>query len=217
MPAATDGDALMDTIIDDPGNDDLRMVYADWVEEKGDAKRAAFIRESVAAPWDNGRFRKLYDLEVALRYGSDGLDGYLEDSVDHLPVLCEWVPSQKYTPGLIWTRGLISGVQCLLDLWEKVGAEICRRHPIETLIFTDIVPTSVFFGVRRTHYFHGGRLPGGAFRSVIPTEWELSLHADLVNDTLEFTGGWPSEIQAMNALHAFALERAKSLARGVTS
>jgi uncharacterized protein (TIGR02996 family) len=40
----TDGDALYRAILDDPDDDAPRLVWADWLDERGDADRAAFVR-----------------------------------------------------------------------------------------------------------------------------------------------------------------------------
>jgi uncharacterized protein (TIGR02996 family) len=40
----TDGDALLAYCYDNPDDDTARLVYADWLEETGDAERAEFIR-----------------------------------------------------------------------------------------------------------------------------------------------------------------------------
>ena len=39
-----DGAGLFQAILDDPEDTGLRLVYADWLEEHGDADRAEFIR-----------------------------------------------------------------------------------------------------------------------------------------------------------------------------
>lgn len=43
----SDGDALLRAILDDPDDDAPRLVYADWLDEHGDASRAAFIRAQI--------------------------------------------------------------------------------------------------------------------------------------------------------------------------
>src|SRR5262249_488094 len=52
----TDGDALLQTIIDNPDDDAPRLVYADWIEEHGEPERAEFIRVQVA--YDGADFAK---------------------------------------------------------------------------------------------------------------------------------------------------------------
>lgn len=43
----TDHDALLNAIIADPDDDTARLVYADFIEEAGEAERAAFIRDQI--------------------------------------------------------------------------------------------------------------------------------------------------------------------------
>ncbi|HYT91149.1 MAG TPA: TIGR02996 domain-containing protein [Gemmataceae bacterium] len=40
--------ALLRAVIDNPDDDGPRLVYADWLEEHGDAERAEFIRIQIA-------------------------------------------------------------------------------------------------------------------------------------------------------------------------
>lgn len=40
----TTGDALLQAILDEPDADDLRLIYADWLEDHGEEERAEFIR-----------------------------------------------------------------------------------------------------------------------------------------------------------------------------
>ena len=44
----TDRDALLRGIIENPDEDAPRLVFADWLEENGEAERAAFIRADIA-------------------------------------------------------------------------------------------------------------------------------------------------------------------------
>jgi len=43
----SDRDALMRTICDHPDDDVPRLVFADWLEENGDADHAALIRTQI--------------------------------------------------------------------------------------------------------------------------------------------------------------------------
>ena len=45
----TDQDSLMRSILDAPDDDAPRLVYADWLEEHGEAERAEFIRLQIEA------------------------------------------------------------------------------------------------------------------------------------------------------------------------
>ncbi len=63
----TDRDALIRAVIAAPENDLPRLVFADWLEERGtkaDAARAAFIRlqcELAGTEWLSGPWQRLYD------------------------------------------------------------------------------------------------------------------------------------------------------------
>ena len=48
MTTAADGLGLLDAILADPADDAPRLVYADWLDENGQAERAEFIRLQVA-------------------------------------------------------------------------------------------------------------------------------------------------------------------------
>jgi uncharacterized protein (TIGR02996 family) len=43
----TDGSAILRAILDNPDDDAPRLIYADWLDENGDADRAAFIRAQI--------------------------------------------------------------------------------------------------------------------------------------------------------------------------
>src|SRR5438094_4748150 len=45
----SDADALLDAIFDNPDDDTPRLVYADWLQEHGQANYAEFIRLQCAA------------------------------------------------------------------------------------------------------------------------------------------------------------------------
>ena len=50
----SDHAALLQAVHDRPGDDSVRLVYADWLEEQGDDARAEFVRLQLdrAALWD---------------------------------------------------------------------------------------------------------------------------------------------------------------------
>jgi uncharacterized protein (TIGR02996 family) len=53
----SDGDALLRAVIENPADDGPRLVYADWLEERGNTKRAAFIRIQC----EMGEWSRVYD------------------------------------------------------------------------------------------------------------------------------------------------------------
>jgi uncharacterized protein (TIGR02996 family) len=75
----TDGPALLRNIVANPDDDTARLVYADWLDESGDADRAEFVRGQVRLaqmrPHDDGftaldvRCRRLEDAHPEWREG----------------------------------------------------------------------------------------------------------------------------------------------------
>lgn len=51
MTATTDESALLAAIIAEPADDNVRLVYADWLDENDQPERAEFIRLQVALAW----------------------------------------------------------------------------------------------------------------------------------------------------------------------
>src|SRR5262245_45490075 len=63
-------DPLLQSVLDDPDSDGPRLVYADWLDEQGDADRAEFIRTQIAlarAPAHDPRRPDLLAREESLR------------------------------------------------------------------------------------------------------------------------------------------------------
>jgi uncharacterized protein (TIGR02996 family) len=76
----TDRDALLAAIRADPDDDTPRLVFADWLEEHGEADFARFIRleiERDRLPRDDPRRRALHDGAFALRKAFPGAVGDL--------------------------------------------------------------------------------------------------------------------------------------------
>lgn len=64
-------EALLQAIADDPTDDELRLIYADWLEEDGDPARAEFIRvqiELASLPWPSERATVLSARAQALQH-----------------------------------------------------------------------------------------------------------------------------------------------------
>jgi uncharacterized protein (TIGR02996 family) len=112
-----DNDALLQAIRDDPEDDAVRLVYADWLEDQGETERAGFIRlqiESPRLPDGHPRRREMEKQERALlkKYAAewfappkswkveekyrvrrgfpDTLQGSLQDTRDHRAWLARW-------------------------------------------------------------------------------------------------------------------------------
>jgi len=123
----TDGTGLLQAILDEPGDDGLRLIYADWLEDNGRPERAEFIRAGVGGqkhqcvPWtpgtkpaNGGHPRDVWP--AAWWAAQDGLPG---------------------NGGYIWKRGFVHTVCCTMQAWLGHGPAIVRAHPVERVEVTD--------------------------------------------------------------------------------
>lgn len=123
--------ALLRTIIDEPGNDTPRLVYADFLEENaGESERAEFIRNQIR-PFDIGMCR-----QSTCQTAGHGLCSYCRSKkspsyrlIDYpVDVVCEW------------RRGLIDTISCSMADFLTHGPAICREHPVSRVTITDRDP-----------------------------------------------------------------------------
>jgi uncharacterized protein (TIGR02996 family) len=83
-------EALMQAILDDPDDDGVRLVYADWLEEHGHTERAAFIRvqcELARLPEDDSRRTSLEakERELLPAFAEKTLVRHFEKFLDEPP------------------------------------------------------------------------------------------------------------------------------------
>jgi uncharacterized protein (TIGR02996 family) len=119
----TDRDALYRAIIEEPADDTLRLVYADALEEAGDAARAAFVREQV-------ELARLPDYDPrAIQLRSREAAAWPDE---------EWMPPEL-PDGISWARdpfrrGLLGAIEAIDGSVLVAHAdELFTRFPIESL------------------------------------------------------------------------------------
>jgi uncharacterized protein (TIGR02996 family) len=140
----SDGEALLAAIIDHPGEDDRRLVYADWLEEQGQDERAEVIRADDPWPAFVGLYRGLArEMEALLGLKFCGF-GRENDDV-RLPYLrYAWVESDpirtEHNFWMVFRRGFVEIVRCPLDAWRKHGQRLAATHPIRRVEITDREP-----------------------------------------------------------------------------
>jgi uncharacterized protein (TIGR02996 family) len=115
MTHAEEAAALLRAVLDHPGDDAVRLVYADWLDEQGDPY-AGVIREGLRPP----RRKESY-LGVVLF-------GYRE----------QFSIPEGMT--VTFNRGFIEEVKCPLGAWLEHGPAIIRKHPVTALALTDREP-----------------------------------------------------------------------------
>jgi uncharacterized protein (TIGR02996 family) len=121
----SDGEALLRAVVENPADDGVRLVYADWLEENGDAERGEFIRmqvEMARLPADDLAREPLRE---RLRRVSSRLD--------------EWRRALPRLPGVNWQRfwrGFVSGAA--VDHWghfRRQADRLFAATPVQFLRF----------------------------------------------------------------------------------
>ncbi len=121
----TDRDILYRAILDSPDDDTLRLVYADALEEGGDPRRAAFVREQV----ELSRVPEYDPLRVRALARGRTFDPMWVAELD-LPDGIDWAvpPHRRGLPGAVQARDGAAFVAAAADLFA--------RYPIESLELT---------------------------------------------------------------------------------
>jgi uncharacterized protein (TIGR02996 family) len=125
----TDCDTLYRAVLDAPEDDTLRLVYADALEEAGDPRRAAFVREQV----ELSRVPEYDPLWVRARARGRTFDP-------------QWSAALDLPPGIDWAvppfrRGLPGAVDAADGAAFVAGADaLFTRYPIEALELRAIRP-----------------------------------------------------------------------------
>ncbi len=108
--------AFIRAICEQPGDDTPRLVFADWLDENGEAAYAAYIRNRIAGnkarPWAS--FSRQMRTLMA---GRDGLPSKA----------CDWR----------WERGFIYLIELQVHVFVAKAADIFRLAPITRVILTD--------------------------------------------------------------------------------
>ena len=132
---ATEHDGLLQAIIEQPHDNGLCRIYADWLEDNGDEERAEFIRLQLQLgdpnATDVGRDQRKAMFER--------LSQLLNDNS------ARWAPwyARSTGNGVVWDRGFIIQFNCTLECWcglkglSGSGPLIVASHPIEKVKLMD--------------------------------------------------------------------------------
>lgn len=113
--------AFLSAIRSDPDDDTARLVYADFLDEEGDAARAEFIRVQCALarlPEDDSRRNALEDREHELL--AEHECSWLGVAPDDMDGLREWT----------FARGFVDEVAASPIFMRGPGADLCAAHPV---------------------------------------------------------------------------------------
>lgn len=142
---ASDISALLWAILTDPSDDVSRLVYADAIEEAGEADRAAVIRGDVARPdcsWkiDVQRWRLGEpDVGAVVRLLTPG------------GLTLHEVPALAHDAAYTHRRGFIDEVSLPLAAFTEDNARwLFSRHPVTRVTLADREPESLYGGYDTT-------------------------------------------------------------------
>lgn len=144
------GQSLLDGILEHPGEDDRRLVYADWLDDSGQSERAEFIRYSIRVPQCSHLALTARDpfpllgltpgepQWVGVPGGAGQWRTWMWGETDSLGlVVSDMGRGLDYRVG----RGFISGVLCTQAAWLKYGSAIVRLHPVVRVVLSDKRPS----------------------------------------------------------------------------
>lgn len=137
----TDHDALLQAIISNPEDDLPRLVFADWLEERGRPLRAELIRVQIEIARASGQGEA-----AALRVREDAI--FAEDPLvlwphhDDESMPTPWGHSHwPHTSnrdffGPIYRRGFVDEVMCPWEHWRGYGSRVCEVEPVRKVRLT---------------------------------------------------------------------------------
>jgi uncharacterized protein (TIGR02996 family) len=150
----TDGGALLAAVLEHPGDDTPRLVYADWLDDHGRERRAAFVRREVArrVPPDapGGRFPQAIPWTkrdcLTQYWGADGNTrlwraGEIREACEALPV-GDTMPHR-----VVFRRGFAARLSIDLADWQTHAPALLDAHPLERVEVADV--PGLTFEVRR--------------------------------------------------------------------
>jgi uncharacterized protein (TIGR02996 family) len=206
----TDGDALLLEILANPADDLVRLVYADWLEEVGEAERASLIRVQIEL------FHSLIDELLAQEQrllGPVGERVWQRRREWALPpaLLHQW-PTD--VGGWEWHRGFPEVWHCPLALWEAHGPALVATNPVRRVVVIDREPQRSVINPRkpeRTWYRDEGNWvqPPEAASLLLPPLFDL-LEPDVLDFAmLEHSRTYSSRAAAVSALSEACLRQAQ--------
>jgi uncharacterized protein (TIGR02996 family) len=138
-------------ILEHPADDAPRLIYADWLEERGDPDRGEFIRlqvELARPPWRVGR---VYDDPAWLRLHAREREllnahhrEWLPPPVPRATLGAErlaWEVSPVARAVALFHRGFVAEVTLPCQAWLEHGPALARAAPLERVTLSDRQPS----------------------------------------------------------------------------
>jgi uncharacterized protein (TIGR02996 family) len=145
----SEGAQILKEILDRPGDDWPRLVYADWCEDHGQIETARFIRAQIA---NQGGPSNMYACDYVPGTGAG--PGHVAALGWGLLLLPTEAALRRHLHCLFGfegltvslRRGFVWKVRCPLQTWLDVGRHVRACQPVEYVRASDRVPLSIGTG-----------------------------------------------------------------------
>jgi uncharacterized protein (TIGR02996 family) len=145
----SEGAQILKEILDRPGDDWPRLVYADWCEDHGQIETARFIRAQIA---NQGGPSNMYACDYVPGTGAG--PGHVAALGWGLLLLPTEAALRRHLHCLFGfegltvslRRGFVWKVRCPLQTWLDVGRHVRACQPVEYVRASDRVPLSIGSG-----------------------------------------------------------------------
>lgn len=135
--------ALLNGIIEKPDCNDRRLIYCDWLEEneEGDiCPHCDGTGEEEHTIYCDGDYK--IDVRDCLHCnGTGGTSNKFAKWAAFIREQCQNPQSSrtvsKHGVEVVWRRGFIAEVRCVMIDWIRYGPVACRNHPVERVVITD--------------------------------------------------------------------------------
>lgn len=136
----TEGELLLRGVLNDPADGTARLVFADWLEERGEGARARFIRNEVAASAPPSVFKAGWPCRVSVFRDTSRMT--LGEVVNLPPEPIELVELAPPVPGVSWatSRGMVCGIELPCEAFMTHAEAIFRVHPVTSVVLVDKSP-----------------------------------------------------------------------------
>jgi uncharacterized protein (TIGR02996 family) len=151
-----DGWALMQHILDNPADNNTRLMFADWLDEQNQNDASAwarFIRLQIERSLTKNRTEQqvLMRREERLVRASNWVKWTFLRGIDGLNALVYYSEVSQDPTGLSsedsmickFSRGFLTSVHVRLNDWLRWGPQIVRRAPIEQVTLADKEPSRI--------------------------------------------------------------------------
>ncbi len=185
----TDHAGFIAAILADPDADDVRLIYADWLEDHEQSERAEFIRVQVelakfdvndlaakgmskwptTAAWhsESNRLIRLHAREIELS---------CLDRRDWMGAAKDIVPNgARFDDHLTWCRGFVESLACSAADWFAHADAITACQPVRAVTLTtrlSLHETGFCYAAVREKIILDAALRNGANRQNYPPTWD---------------------------------------------